>query len=88
MGFVQPTKGKLIRDLENMGMELDRRGNVKTNQPNGEPEYRSTLEKVYAAGDVRRGQSLVVWAISEGRKCAATVHNDLMKSVSRAYTMH
>lgn len=88
LGFVHPTKGKLIRDLENLGMELDRRGNVKTNQVNGEPEYRTTLEKVYAAGDVRRGQSLVVWAISEGRKCAATVHKDLMKNVSRAYTMH
>ena len=86
MGFVHPTKSKLILDLEKLGLELDKRGNIKTKQVDGVPEYKSTLEKVYACGDVRRGQSLVVWAIAEGRKCASAVHKDLVKSLARIRT--
>lgn len=83
MGFVSPAKTKLITEMEKLGLELDKRGNIKTPQVNGEPEYRTTLNKVYSCGDARRGQSLVVWAIAEGRKCASMIHSDLMKSVQK-----
>jgi len=54
--------------LEQLGVELDQRGNVATNR-----NYMSSIPGVFAAGDMRRGQSLVVWAISEGRKAAEGV---------------
>jgi glutamate synthase (NADPH/NADH) small chain len=54
--------------IEQLGVQLDNRGNVATDQ-----NYMSSLPGVFAAGDMRRGQSLVVWAISEGRKAAACV---------------
>lgn len=66
MGFVHPQHVGFINDL---GVELDERGNVKAN----EKEYRTNIAKVFAAGDMRRGQSLVVWAISEGREAARKV---------------
>jgi glutamate synthase (NADPH/NADH) small chain len=53
--------------IEQFGVALDGRGNVATN------DYQSSVENIFAAGDMRRGQSLVVWAISEGRKAAAAV---------------
>ncbi len=64
MGFLGPVKNGMI---EQLGVELDNRGNIATNN------YMSSVEGVFAAGDMRRGQSLVVWAISEGRKAAAAV---------------
>ncbi|MEO8403967.1 MAG: glutamate synthase subunit beta, partial [Chitinophagaceae bacterium] len=66
MGFLHPEQNGLL-DLLNI--EKDERGNVKTSEKN----YQTNLQKVFAAGDVRRGQSLVVWAISEGRECARKV---------------
>lgn len=57
-------------------LETDARSNYKT--PAG--TYRTSIPKVYAAGDCRRGQSLVVWAINEGRQCAREVDADLMGS--------
>jgi glutamate synthase (NADPH/NADH) small chain len=54
--------------IEQLGVQLDNRGNVTTDQ-----NYMSSIPGVFAAGDMRRGQSLVVWAISEGRKAAACV---------------
>jgi glutamate synthase (NADPH) small chain len=54
--------------LEQFGVELDARGNVATGQ-----NYMTSVPGVFAAGDMRRGQSLVVWAIAEGRKAAAAV---------------
>lgn len=60
MGFVGPEKRGPIGDL---GLELDVRGNVKA-----DAEYKTSLPGVFAAGDLRRGQSLVVWAIHEGRE--------------------
>ncbi|WP_439505858.1 glutamate synthase subunit beta [Sediminibacterium sp.] len=66
MGFVSPQKEGLLEKLE---IELDERGNVKAN----EKQYQTNIQKVFAAGDMRRGQSLVVWAISEGRACARKV---------------
>jgi glutamate synthase (NADPH/NADH) small chain len=62
MGFTGPVRGGLI---ETLGVELNERGNVKTGQ-----NYMSSVPGVFAAGDMRRGQSLVVWAISEGRQAA------------------
>lgn len=73
MGFVYPQREGLLSDLE---VELDERGNVKAL----ESTYRTSRSKVFAAGDVRRGQSLVVWAISEGRECARKVDEFLMGS--------
>jgi glutamate synthase (NADPH/NADH) small chain len=66
MGFLHPQHQGLLNEL---GIELDERGNVKAT----EKSYQTNIAKVFAAGDVRRGQSLVVWAISEGRECARKV---------------
>ncbi len=73
MGFVHPQQDGLINDL---GIELDERGNVRA----AEKSYQTNVEKIFAAGDMRRGQSLVVWAISEGRECARKVDEFLMGS--------
>jgi glutamate synthase (NADPH/NADH) small chain len=66
MGFVSPVHEGMISDL---GIDLDRRGNVLADTSG----YQSSHEKVFACGDMRRGQSLVVWAIREGRQCARSV---------------
>jgi glutamate synthase (NADPH/NADH) small chain len=66
MGFVNP---QYVGLLEQLGVELDDRKNVKAT----EREYKTSINKVFTAGDIRRGQSLVVWAISEGRECARKV---------------
>jgi glutamate synthase (NADPH/NADH) small chain len=71
MGFVHPQHQGLLNEL---GVELDERGNVKATEKN----YQTNINKVFAAGDVRRGQSLVVWAISEGRECARKADEFLM----------
>jgi glutamate synthase (NADPH/NADH) small chain len=71
MGFLHPQKQGL---LEKLGVELDERGNVKAT----EGLYQTNIAKVFAAGDMRRGQSLVVWAISEGRETARKVDEYLM----------
>jgi glutamate synthase (NADPH/NADH) small chain len=73
MGFVSPVQ-KL---LEVFGVEKDARGNAKASTE-GECSYATSKAKVFAAGDVRRGQSLVVWAIREGRQCARSVDEFLM----------
>jgi glutamate synthase (NADPH/NADH) small chain len=65
MGFLGPVRSGMI---EQMDLALDNRGNVATNA-----DYMSSVDGIFAAGDMRRGQSLVVWAISEGRKAAAAV---------------
>ncbi|TKC09442.1 glutamate synthase subunit beta [Pedobacter frigoris] len=71
MGFLYPQKEGL---LEKLGIELDNRGNVKAE----EGKYQTNIAKIFAAGDMRRGQSLVVWAISEGREAARKVDQYLM----------
>ncbi len=75
MGFVSPVQ-KL---LEAFGVEKDQRGNAKATT-DGEGCYKTSKDKVFAAGDVRRGQSLVVWAIREGRQAARAVDEYLMGS--------
>jgi glutamate synthase (NADPH/NADH) small chain len=73
MGFVHPQHTGLVNEL---GVELDERGNVRAS----EKSYQTNVEKIFAAGDMRRGQSLVVWAISEGRECARKIDEYLMGS--------
>jgi glutamate synthase (NADPH/NADH) small chain len=73
MGFLGPVRDGMI---EQLGVKLDARGNVAT-----DATYMSSVEGVFAAGDMRRGQSLVVWAISEGRKAAAAVDRYLSETV-------
>jgi glutamate synthase (NADPH/NADH) small chain len=76
MGFLGPVRNGMI---EQLGVALDQRGNVATDQ-----NYMSSVRGVFAAGDMRRGQSLVVWAISEGRKAAAAVDTYLSSAVVRS----
>ncbi|MGH7001648.1 MAG: glutamate synthase subunit beta, partial [Stellaceae bacterium] len=71
MGFLHPVKPGAV---DGLGLMLDPRGNIKANTEN----YRTSVDKVFAAGDARRGQSLVVWAIREGRQCARAVDEFLM----------
>jgi glutamate synthase (NADPH/NADH) small chain len=74
MGFVHPVHEGM---LEALGVEQDPRGNVK-GATEGENAYHTSVDKVFSAGDMRRGQSLVVWAIREGRQCARAVDEYLM----------
>jgi glutamate synthase (NADPH/NADH) small chain len=70
MGFLGPEKKGMIEEL---GVALDGRGNVKV-----DANYMSTVPGVFAAGDMSRGQSLIVWAIAEGREAARGVDKHLM----------
>ena len=73
MGFVHPVHEGLVQSL---GLKLDQRGNVAA----ATDDYKTSLDKVFTAGDMRRGQSLVVWAIREGRQAAHAVDAFLMGS--------
>jgi glutamate synthase (NADPH/NADH) small chain len=73
MGFLGPHPGAFIAQA---GVELDARGNVKADMT----DYRTSTPKIFSCGDMRRGQSLVVWAIREGRQCARAVDEFLMGS--------
>jgi glutamate synthase (NADPH/NADH) small chain len=73
MGFVNPVQQGLLAEL---ALERDARSNVRANTD----DYRTSVDRVFAAGDMRRGQSLVVWAILEGRQCARAVDAFLMGS--------
>jgi glutamate synthase (NADPH/NADH) small chain len=71
MGFVNPVHEGLLSSL---GVKLDSRGNVDASTE----DYKTSHDKVFVAGDMRRGQSLVVWAIREGRQCARSIDEVLM----------
>ena len=71
MGFLGPRRPGMV---EQSGVELDPRGNVRANTV----DYRTSVQKIFAAGAMRRGQSLVVWAIREGRQCARAIDQFLM----------
>jgi glutamate synthase (NADPH/NADH) small chain len=71
MGFVHPVHEGMLKSL---GLALDPRGNAKASTD----DYKTSIEKIFAAGDMRRGQSLVVWAIREGRQCAHAIDKFLM----------
>ena len=75
MGFVSPVGGV----LDAFGIDKDARGNAKATTED-EQAYGTSVPGVFAAGDMRRGQSLVVWAIREGRQCARSVDPFLMGS--------
>jgi glutamate synthase (NADPH/NADH) small chain len=75
MGFVHPVHEGLVKSL---GLELDPRGNVKADTT----KYETSKAKIFTAGDMRRGQSLVVWAIREGRQAAHAVDKFLMGSTN------
>ena len=70
VGFLHPEHQGLLKDLK---VELDGRGNVKTGD-----NYMTSQKGVFSAGDMRRGQSLIVWAISEGRRSARAIDEYLM----------
>jgi glutamate synthase (NADPH/NADH) small chain len=70
MGFVGPQKAGIVEDL---GLALDRRGNIISDASGA-----TSVPRVFAAGDASRGQSLVVWAIADGRRVAAGVHASLV----------
>jgi glutamate synthase (NADPH/NADH) small chain len=71
MGFLGPRRPGMV---EQAGVTLDPRGNIAANVQ----DYRTSVAKLFAAGDMRRGQSLVVWAIREGRQCARSIDESLM----------
>jgi len=75
MGFLGPRKPGMV---EQAGVALDSRGNVLANVK----DYKTSVPKLFAAGDMRRGQSLVVWAIREGRQCARSIDESLMGSTT------
>ncbi len=75
MGFVHPVHEGMLKSL---GVKLDQRGNVEANVR----DYKTSIDKLFAAGDARRGQSLVVWAIREGRQAARAVDEFLMGSTT------
>ena len=72
MGFLGPEQGV----LEQLGVERDARSNAQA------PAYATSVDGVFAAGDARRGQSLIVWAINEGRQCAKAVDEWLARTGS------
>lgn len=78
MGFVHPVHEGMLAEL---GVALDKQGNVKANTV----DYQTSVNKVFTAGDMRRGQSLVVWAIREGRQCARAVDEYLMGTSDLPY---
>jgi len=80
LGFLGPVRSGMI---DKLGLELDKRGNVATNE-----DYMSSVKGVFAAGDMRRGQSLVVWAIAEGRKAAAGIDRYLTANAESLSASH
>jgi glutamate synthase (NADPH/NADH) small chain len=75
MGFLNPVHDGMLDTLD---VAYDQRGNVEADTDS----YKTSLDKVFAAGDMRRGQSLVVWAIREGRQCARAIDEFLMGSTN------
>ena len=75
LGFLGPVRNGMI---EQLGVKLDPRGNVATDE-----NYMSSIPGIFAAGDMRRGQSLVVWAINEGRRAAQGVNRYLLNLPTR-----
>jgi glutamate synthase (NADPH/NADH) small chain len=80
MGFLGPVRNDMI---EQLGVAVDPRGNVAANA-----DYMTSVDGIFAAGDMRRGQSLVVWAIAEGRKAAASVDRYLAQKAAHLPQLH
>ena len=77
IGFTGPRQTPLLKQLQEAGVQYDDRGNIKASFGSGAEPFKTSAPGIYACGDVRRGQSIIVWAISEGRKCADIVHREL-----------
>ena len=75
MGFLGPEQSGVVKELE---LQTDNRSNVQTDK-----RYETSQKGIFSAGDMRRGQSLVIWAIAEGRECARAVDEYLMQRSSR-----
>ena len=76
LGFLGPEN----EALKSLGIEQDARSNIKADDNKGKKPYRTSKSNVYACGDARRGQSLIVWGIQEGRACAAAIDEELQGS--------
>ncbi|WFD29148.1 alanine dehydrogenase [Malassezia sp. CBS 17886] len=76
LGFLGPEN----KAIESLGIKQDARSNIVASTNKGPHPYQTSVERVYAAGDCRRGQSLIVWGIQEGRACAAQVDTDIMSN--------
>ena len=72
-GFLHTDHGTLVKEITELGISLDERGNIST-----DAKYQTSQDKIFVAGDARRGQSLVVWGISEGREAARNIDSFLM----------
>ncbi len=72
-GFLHTDHGTLVKEITELGIPLDERGNIST-----DAKYQTSQDKIFVAGDARRGQSLVVWGISEGREAARNIDSFLM----------
>ena len=72
-GFLHTDHGNLVTEINSLGISLDEYGNIKT-----DATYQTSQDKIFVAGDARRGQSLVVWGISEGREAARNMDSFLM----------
>jgi glutamate synthase (NADPH/NADH) small chain len=72
-GFLHTDHGTLVKEITELGISLDERGNIST-----DAKYQTSQDKIFVAGDARRGQSLVVWGISEGREAARNIDSYLM----------
>ena len=83
MGFVHPVQEGMLAELKEQGLEFDACNNVKASFGVEKGSFATSVPGVYACGDVRRGQSLIVWAISEGRKCADEIHR-VFKAAEKA----
>ncbi len=83
LGFVHPVKNGVIAELEKSGLQLDTRGNIQTFPVNGDIGYETHVPGIFSCGDTRRGQSLIVWAIAEGRYCARQVHKYLQDKAKK-----
>jgi glutamate synthase (NADPH/NADH) small chain len=79
IGFSGPKRSPILDQLKEVGVEFDEYSNIKASFGTGEDHFKTSVDGIFACGDVRRGQSLIVWAISEGRKCADVVDEYLAK---------
>ncbi len=79
MGYRGSVKENLLEELIQKGLKMDNKNNILASFGIGAGSFRTSLDGIYTCGDARRGQSLIVWAISEGRKCASQIHKDLME---------
>jgi len=73
LGFLSPEE----QAFASVGVDKDARGNIKADDNKGKKPYATNIDKVFACGDARRGQSLIVWGIQEGRACAAAIDEEL-----------